>query len=528
MTRSAYPLIAAAVATVALGICYAGVFASLVEAWSTHYLYSYGFAVPFIAAYIVWTRSDELPASSRAPDYTFGVPVTLAGLAMLVIGHLGALTGLEQASFVVTLTGVLLLLFGRDIVRRHWFAIAYLLLMIPIWDGAISRLQDPSRVLSAKIAANLLDVIGVPVLRQGTDIIVPNHTLAVLLECSGVNQLIALTAMVVPAAYLWLHSIPRRIAVIMIAVAISYLGNGARIALIGWLAANGLGDGDINGSGPVHLLQGLGISTLGYLAIAGCFSLLSTRKPAAQPRGNDSARALPSAAGPPPAGRRAWLDAAVILMMVGAGGSQLSARQLDVNLTEDLSSLDGRIDDWTMEIGAPPMAFRLPGIDDDLVNVGGYPSQTGERRFIAVDDELVRVYRNSSGNRVQLYIGYYHRQEVAKELTGDAATALGAAASSLTLTAESQAFELNEIVRANAATRRGVLFWYDINGRIVSDIYRLKGYTIWDAVTRRRTNGAVVMVAWDGAAGAQSETAREDAIKFAQALLPVLRRHLPA
>ena len=158
------------------------------------------------------------------PDYAYGVPVTLAGRAMLVIGHLGALTGLAQASFVVTLAGVLLLLFGRDIVRRHWFAIAYLLLAIPIWDGVISRLQDPSRVLSAKIAVNLLDMTGVPVLRQGTNIIVPNHTLAVLLECSGVNQLIALTAMVVPAAYLWLHSIPRRIAVVMIAVAISYFG----------------------------------------------------------------------------------------------------------------------------------------------------------------------------------------------------------------------------------------------------------------------------------------------------------------
>ena len=67
-----------------------------------------------------------------------------------------------------------------------------------------------------------------------------------------------------------------------------------------------------------------------------------------------------------------------------------------------------------MEVGPPPMAVRLPSIDDDLVNVGGYPSPTGERRFTAVDEELVRVYRNSSGNRVRLYIGYYHRQEHGK------------------------------------------------------------------------------------------------------------------
>ena len=54
-----------------------------------------------------------------------------------------------------------------------------------------------------------------------------------------------------------------------------------------------------------------------------------------------------------------------------------------------------------------------------------------------------------------------------------------------------------------------MLFWYDVNGRIVADFYRLKSYTIWDAVTRRRTNGAVVMIAWDGPAGAESEAARQ-------------------
>jgi EpsI family protein len=214
--------------------------------------------------------------------------------------------------------------------------------------------------------------------------------------------------------------------------------------------------------------------------------------------------------------------------MLGAGGSQLSASHPDVRLGEDLDALDYRIGDWMIEVDPPSMAVPLPSIDDDLVNVGRYPSLTGERRFTAVDDELVRVYRNAAGNRVRLYIGYYHRQEDGKELTGDAGTALAVAASPVAVTAESRAFELNEIVRATNGTRRGVLFWYDVNGRIVSDFYRLKGYTSWDAVTRGRTNGAVVMIAWDDAVSAQSTTARQDAIEFARALLPILQRHLPS
>src|SRR6266436_706727 len=124
MTRSAYRLTALAVAIAAFGICYGAVIASLIEAWSTNYLYSYGFAVPMIAAYILWSKSRESRLQLGAPDYLLGVPVTLAGIAMLMTGRLGALITVEQASLVVTLAGLLLLFFGRDAVRLHWFAIA--------------------------------------------------------------------------------------------------------------------------------------------------------------------------------------------------------------------------------------------------------------------------------------------------------------------------------------------------------------------------------------------------------------------
>ena len=523
VTTPASRLTTAAIAAAAFAICFSGVLASVFHAWSAQALYSYGFAVPLIAAYVCWSRWNTERAPRFEPDYVLGVPVTLAGLAILVIGQIGALIAVQQVSMIVTLTGVLLLVFGRDLVRLHWFAIAYLLLMLPIWNAPIAQLQDPSRLLSARIAFTLLDLSGVPVIRQGTDLILPSQTLSVLLECSGVNQLIALTAMVLPAAYLWLATGVRRMTLLVFAVVVSYLANGFRIALVGWLAINGLGDGNING--PGHLLQGLIVSTVAYLAIGAFLSLLSKSTPRTGSPGGNERVASPAVV---TAGRRrVWLDLAMLAVMLVAGTARLSASQRDVELSEELHLLESQIGDWVMEVDPPRMAVPLPSIDDDLVDVGGYRTLTGERRFVAVDDELVRVYRNSAGDRVRLYIGYYHRQEDGKELTGDAGADLADAASALAVPTASGTLELNEIVRTNAGNRRGVVFWYDINGRVVSDFYRLKSYTIWDAVTRRRTNGAVVIVAWDDAAGAPSDNAREQAIGFAQALLPVLRRHLP-
>src|SRR5262245_17829955 len=193
-----------ALALAAAGFAYGGVISGLVQVWSTNYLYSYGFAVPIIAAFIWSSKQRVQPASHWSPDYTLGVPVTVAAIAMLVVGRLGAIIFLEQLSLLVALVGLILLVAGRQTVRTNWFALAYLTLGIPIWSYPIESLQDPSRLLSARIATDILHLIGVPALREGTTIGLSTHTLAVMRECSGVNQLIALVAMVVPAAYLWL------------------------------------------------------------------------------------------------------------------------------------------------------------------------------------------------------------------------------------------------------------------------------------------------------------------------------------
>jgi len=519
---SSHWIAAAAAAAIAFAICYGQIIASLVDTWSTNPLYSYGFAVPLISAYIVWTRGG--PSNLvMSPDYRLGVPLMVAGVVMLVVGHLGAIIGIDYLSLVVSFAGVMLLLFGRDVVKRHWFALAYLLIMVPIWGLPIARLQDPSRLLSTDIAMAILGAIGVPALQQGTNIILPAHTIAVLRECSGVNQLVALVAMVLPAAYLWLGSNVRRGALLCMSIVVSFLGNGLRIALVSWLAYRGFGDGALTGN--AHLMQGLLVSTFGYVVIGGILSLLAS---------GGGAAAEPDAAPEPRhvapsfvVHRRFWLDGAVVVLMLAAAATRVSATPLNVSLTADLASLEDRIGGWTQEIGPRAPWDRLPGIDDDLVDVGRYPSENGERRFTGVDSDLLRAYVTPEGERVQLYVGYYGRQQAGKELAGDASEALSAAATPLVLASDSGSIPVNEIVIEKGARKRGLIFWYSVNGRTTSDIYRAKIYTILDAFTDRTTNGSVVMIAWD-AHTAGAGAAREHAIDFARAVMPLLRRHLPS
>jgi EpsI family protein len=307
-----------------------------------------------------------------------------------------------------------------------------------------------------------------------------------------------------------------------VTIAVAYLSNGARIALIGLMALRGVGNNDRR----LHLLEGLATSIVGFVPLLACVSLLSKTEPTSQPR-DDSATS--SAADE--RGRRRMrslaIEYGVLAVVVSAGVVVLFFRPVDVRLTAELRSFPEHIEDWSMAPSEAPFAVPLPAIDDDLLPTA-YPSRSGARRFTSVDidDELVRTYQNASGERVRLYVGYDRYQQDGKALDGEASGLLHAAARPLRLgNADSTAIEINQVVWPQSGD--GMFFWYDFNGRIVTNRYAAKAYMLWDAVTRFRTNGAVIMVAWSRPRTADLDSSRRCAMGFVRALLPVLTRYLP-
>ena len=483
----------------ALLLCYAGVLATIVRAWSNNYLFSYGFAVPLISAYMLWARSAALRSVSRGPDYVLGSLVTAFGVALLLIGHLGAMEAVEAVSIVVTALGATLLLFGRSVLRIAWFPIAYLILAVPIWDRAIAELQVPSQQLSAGIAVQLLHLAQVPAIQDHTLLVLPNVTLEVLRECSGVNQLISIVTMALAASYVWLNGYSRRITLMAISVAVAYLSNGVRIALVGFLSYHQLSNGRI---AVLHLAEGLTVSLVGYAVIFGCLSLL-TRTKAAQPETERTAPAAGAEALRLP--RVASLDFAIVAMLVGAALFRATFHPPAVHLTSDLRMLPAQIDEWSADANEDSAsAFRLAG----------------------ADDELLRAYRHPSGETVRLYVGYHQYQIEGKELT-DARIGAGVF-STIRLPLTSGSVEVNQSLQTKAGNRTGLVFWYDVNGRILTNLYLAKGYTLWDGFTRGRTNAAVVMIEWQARAGEDAEGAKQRVLRFADAVVPLLRDYLPS
>ena len=140
------------VAGMSFAICYAAVVASLVTLWSTSPLYSHGYAVPLIAGWLCWTKHHTSAPIPRKPDYTLGVPLILAGVGLLIIGQIGAIVTVTQTSLIVAVAGFVLVFFGRETLTFYRFPFAYLLFMVPVWDIVLNQLQDPSRLISGRIA----------------------------------------------------------------------------------------------------------------------------------------------------------------------------------------------------------------------------------------------------------------------------------------------------------------------------------------------------------------------------------------
>ena len=58
-------------------------------------------------------------------------------------------------------------------------------------------------------------------------------------------------------------------------------------------------------------------------------------------------------------------------------------------------------------------------------------------------------------------------------------------------------------------------------------MFLAKQYMVWDALTRGRTNGAIVMIGWESTGNRDAESSRMKAAAFAESILPLLPTFIP-
>ena len=483
--------------------CYVGVLTGLAKHWWSDNMYSYGFLIPFISLYLVWIRRERLLPVRPEPSLLGGSVLFAAGLLMFVAGQIGGITSVQELSLIVTLLGSVLLILGARAFKVLWFPVAYLIFMIPVWEIVTDPLHLPFQLFSATLGVRLMQSVGIPVYQQGIYIELPNITLEVARACSGVNYLIAVIAIGIPQAYLFLKGWTRRVLLVGFAVAVAVLSNGLRVALIGFLSYHGLG-GDIHG--PYHVLQGLFVSVVGYAALFGGLWVL-TRTSSADPL-NKSREPYTVSGSIARNGKVQWIGWSLTLLFLLLGSYALFHQPRAIPLRAEIVNFPMEIGEWQgKERGSDFPIYKKLG----------------------VDRELSRTYSSASGDKLNLYVGYFAGQTQGKEMISYQTSDLHREASKRKLDLSSYGpVEINQVVQQEGKYKRELLFWYDLNGRIVADKYEAKAWMVWDGLTRGRTNGAVVILSSDWAIDGVLSGDPEARDAFVREVLRNLKRYLPA
>jgi len=115
------------------------------------------------------------------------------------------------------------------------FPWAFLLLMIPIPTIVFNQITFPLQLLASRVAATVLPILGVPVLRQGNVINLPAMPLEVAEACSGIRSLLSLLTLAVIYGYLTEKRLWVRWVLAIASVPITVLANDVRIVGTGLL-----------------------------------------------------------------------------------------------------------------------------------------------------------------------------------------------------------------------------------------------------------------------------------------------------
>lgn len=213
---------------------YSSVFFRLVLQWWKDPNFSHGFFVPIFSLFLLLNDRSRLRSLVPKPS-AWGLLIVVLAMGLLILGSLGAELFLSRISLLFTILGLIVLLGGWGHCRAMLFPWAFLLLMIPIPAILFNQVTVPLQLLASRLAAGMLPLLGVPVLREGNVINLPAMSLEVAEACSGIRSLVSLITLAIIYGYLTEKTRSVRLLLAIAAVPIAVCANALRIVGTGLL-----------------------------------------------------------------------------------------------------------------------------------------------------------------------------------------------------------------------------------------------------------------------------------------------------
>ena len=159
-----------------------------------------------------------------------------------------------------------------------------------------------------------------------------------------------------------------------------------------------------------------------------------------------------------------------------------------------------------------------------------------EQKFITELDlsDYTMIDFKSDGKNVDFYVAYYESQRKGESIHSPE-TCLPAGGwifrqsgrATVPLPVAGKSIKVNRAFIEKSGYRQLSYFWFPARGRILTNAYEMKLYTFWDALTRQRTDGALVRLITPVLQGEQVEHAEARLQGFTREIVPVLDEFIP-
>jgi exosortase D (VPLPA-CTERM-specific) len=494
---------------------FAPALAALFQIWNVRPEYSHGVLIPLISAFLIWRERAWLARAEFTGSWS-ALALIAGGTILLLAGELATIPAVVQYGFLFVLYGVIFSLTGPAVFRRLWMPLLILLFMIPLPSAMGGTLSLQMQLISSWIGVALIRLWGISVFLEGNVIDLGVYQLQVAEACDGLRYMFPLMTLAFILAYFMKAPIWKRVLLFLSAIPISILMNSLRIGLIGITVEYW---GQEMAEGLLHDFEGwvvFMISTVVLVAVAALLMRIGgERRNLRDVFSFDTGAPLPAAASATP--RRIPV-------------SFFAATALTASATVLAATLPNRVE-------IPPPRPEM----------GGFPTSAGPwqgRReqlesiyadALKLDDYVLTTYRRPVSTPVNLYIAYYDSQRSGhathsprycipgggwKIRSIEPTTLSGVKVGDTPL-------RVNRTVIEFGTERQIVYYWFQQRGRVVTNEYFVKWYIFWDALTRNRTDGALVRLTAAVPSGS-SEAVADAALKeFAQDVAPILTRYVP-
>jgi exosortase D (VPLPA-CTERM-specific) len=484
--------------------------------------YNYCYLIPFVVLYLIWEKRAELASIPSRPSWNGLIPLVF-GLGLYWVGAVGAENLTLLISFWLVLVGLCWLQFGWQKLKVIGFAFVFMLTMFPLPDYLLNKLMLQLQLISSKLGVFLIQLFGMPVTREGNIIDLGFTQLQVVEACSGLNSLISLSVLALLMVYFFKAHIWKRCALLLSAVPLAIFTNSLRIAVTALLYKHMGADA---AQGFFHGFSGLVIFLICIPLMLIWMKILAKLPPVESPPSSETSDSdeRPADNDPETKGisvspiaaiRLPICVVAVFLLGATLALSQVVEFREKIPVTKSLNQFPLVVAEWSAK-----------------------ERQSLENRFLRklhLSDYIMTDYQNQKDENVNFYMAYYESQSMGRSthtpescLPGSGWSFEDAGSVSLsTILDNPDKGKISRAVVQYGSSKQLVYYWFAMRGRVLQKYYQVKIYNFWDAVTKQRTDGALVRLVTPVYANEKLADADARLQNFLRDIVPVVEEYIP-